>query len=117
MSTCGPESLPTLEAFALGCAVVNTDVPGVDEQYGAAALIVPSTDPERIAGAMLTLHRDAARREAMIAAGRVIAAERTAVRFARGLLDAVGSFAQTRKNWSARRHDGGPLRVERIFGR
>ena len=117
VSTCGPESLPTLEAFALGCPVVNTDVPGVDEQFGAAALIVPSTDPERIAGAMLALHTDAARREAMIAAGRVIAAERSAVRFARGLFDAVGSLAPARRNWSSRRHYDGPLRVEQTFGR
>jgi glycosyltransferase involved in cell wall biosynthesis len=117
VSTCGPESLPTLEAFALGCPVVNTDVPGVDEQFGAAALIVSSTDPEGMAGAMLTLNRDAARREAMIAAGRVIAAERTGARFARGLLDALGPFAQARKNWSSRRHYGGPLRVERTFSR
>ena len=117
VSTCGPESLPTLEAFALGCAVVNTDVPGVEEQFGDAALIVPSTGTEQIADAMLTLHHDPARRDAMVAAGRVIAAERTPVRFARGLLDAVGPFAQTRRNWSSRQHYGGPLRVERIFGR
>ena len=117
VSTCGPESLPTLEAFALGCPVLNTDVPGVEEQFGEAALIVPSTDRARIAGAILTLHGDAARREAMIAAGRVIAAERTPGNFARRLLEAVAPFAQKRKNWSARHHYVRPLRLGRIFGR
>jgi glycosyltransferase involved in cell wall biosynthesis len=117
VSTCGPESLPSLEAFALGCPVLNTDVPGVEEQFGGAALIVSSTSPLQIAGAILTLHRDAARREALVAAGRVIAAERTAGRFARGLLDAVGPFAQKRKNWSARQHYVRPLRLGRVFGR
>jgi glycosyltransferase involved in cell wall biosynthesis len=117
VSTCGPESLPTLEAFALDCPVLNTDVPGVEEQFGGAAVIVPSTDVARIAGAIRMLHTDAARREAMIAAGRVIAAERTASRFARGLLAAVEPFAQKRKNWSARHHYVRPLRLGRIVGR
>jgi glycosyltransferase involved in cell wall biosynthesis len=117
VSTCGPESLPSLEAFALGCPVINTDSPGTVEQFGAAALTVSITDPAQIAGAVLTVQRDRARREAMIAAGRAIAGERTAARFARGLFEAIEPFAQKRKNWSTRRPYDRPLRVGRVFGR
>jgi len=117
VSTCGPESLPSLEAFALGCPVINTDMPGAREQFGDAALMVSITDPAAIAAAVLTVHGDAARREAMIGAGRAIAGERTAERFARGLFGAIEPFAQKRKNWSAYQPYVRPLRVGRIFGR
>ena len=35
----GPENLPPLEAYALGCPVVASDVPGAREQLGEAALL------------------------------------------------------------------------------
>jgi glycosyltransferase involved in cell wall biosynthesis len=117
VSTCGPENLPPLEAFALGCPVINTDLPGAREQLGDAALIVSMTDPQAIAEGVLTLHRDPARREALIAAGRTIAHERTAEQFARGLFEAIRPFAQKRKNWSAYRPYVRPHRLGRIFGR
>ena len=44
LSFFGPENLPPLEAFALGCPVVQADVPGAREQLGDAALLVPPTD-------------------------------------------------------------------------
>jgi len=116
VSTCGPESLPTLEAFALGCPVITSDTPGTREQFEGAALFVSVVDPDDIAGAIATVHQDAARREAVTAAGRAIAAERTAERFARGIFEAVKPFAQKRKNWSAREPYTRPLRIGRVFG-
>jgi len=117
VSTCGPENLPPLEAFALGCPVINSDLPGAREQLAGAALIASMTDPASIADAVLTLHRDPAERDALIAAGRAVAAERTAEHFARGLFEAVRPFAQKRKNWSTRTPYTKPLRLGRIFGR
>jgi len=116
VSTCGPESLPTLEAFALGCPVVTSNTPGSREQFEGAALFVSVVDPAAIADAILTLQEDAARRAALVAAGRAIAAERTAERFARGIFEAVKPFAQKRKNWSAREPYVKPLRIGRVFG-
>jgi glycosyltransferase involved in cell wall biosynthesis len=117
VSTCGPENLPPLEAFALGCPVIATDVPGAREQLGDAAVIVPQTDPAAIAQAILDVHGDPTRRAALVAAGRTLAAGRTAVDFARGLLAAVQPFAQKRKNWSAAELYVRPHRVGRLFGR
>jgi len=117
VSTCGPENLPPLEAFALGCPVINTDLPGAREQLRGAALIVSMIEPCQIAAAVLALHHDEAKRAALAAAGRVIAAERTSDHFARGLFEAITPFTQKRKNWSTRRPYVKPLRVGRIFGR
>ena len=49
LSFFGPENLPPLEAFALGCPVVQADVAGAREQLGDAALLVPPTDPRAVA--------------------------------------------------------------------
>ena len=41
----GPTNIPLLEAWALGCPVLTSDIPGVREQMGDAALLV---DPRRV---------------------------------------------------------------------
>jgi glycosyltransferase involved in cell wall biosynthesis len=117
VSTSGPESLPTLEAFALGCPVITSEMPGAREQFEGAALFTPSTDAAAIAAAVRAVHDDRTASEAMIAAGRAIAAARTPERFARGLFEGVAAFAQKRKNWSARQPYVRPLRLGRILGR
>jgi len=116
VSTCGPESLTTLEALALGCPVVTSDAAGAREQFEGAALVASITDPAAVAGAVKALNDDAGRRESLIAAGRAIAAKRTAESFARGLLEAVTPFAQKRRNWSARQPYVRPHHIWRILG-
>ena len=41
----GPTNIPPLEAWALGCPVLTSDIPGIREQMGDAALLV---DPRRV---------------------------------------------------------------------
>jgi glycosyltransferase involved in cell wall biosynthesis len=117
VSTCGPENLPPLEAFALGCPVIATDVPGAREQLGDAAVIVSMTDPAAIAQAIRDLDADSPRRASLVEAGRALAASRTAVSFAQGLFSAINPFAQKRKNWSATEPYVRPHRLGRLFGR
>src|SRR5829696_4829868 len=59
----GPENLPPLEAFALGCPVVASDVDGAREQLGDAALLVDPRDPGKISRAIKTLYEDKNLRE------------------------------------------------------
>ncbi len=54
----GPDNLPPLEAFALGCPVIASDVPGASEQLGEAALLVKPNDIDQIALAMKTIYED-----------------------------------------------------------
>lgn len=51
----GPDNLPPLEAFSVGCPVIASDVEGCFEQYGDAAIRVDPNSPLEISGAMIDL--------------------------------------------------------------
>ena len=95
----GPENLPPLEAFALGCPVVAADVPGAREQLGDAALLVSPTDPDAMAAAVRRLE-DEGERARRIDAGRRRAAEYTAERYVRGVFGFLDDFEQIRRCWA-----------------
>ena len=93
----GPENLPPLEAFALGCPVVAADVSGAREQLGDAALLVPGTDPDAIAEALQRVHSDAALRATLVERGRQRARRFTGADFVRGvfgILDRLEPFVR-----------------------
>ena len=95
----GPENLPTLEAFALGCPVVASDVAGAREQLGDAALLVDPKDPSSIATAIKALYDDANLRQTLIEKGRVRAESRQQKHFVRGVFDALDEFEPVRRCW------------------
>jgi glycosyltransferase involved in cell wall biosynthesis len=94
----GPENLPPLEAFALGCPVVCSDVEGAREQVGGAALLVPAMDPEAIANAVQSLS-DEGTRSRLIAAGRDRAVARSAAAYVEGVVDFLDEFEATMRCW------------------
>ena len=54
----GPTNIPPLEAFATGCPVAASNIYGMPEQLGDAALLFDPTSDEEIAKAMLRLWTD-----------------------------------------------------------
>src|SRR4029078_10301868 len=84
----GPENLPPLEAFALGCPVIASDVSGAREQLGDAALFVDPRNPAEIAGAIKQLRDDDTLRASLIDKGRARAERWTATEFVRGVFAA-----------------------------
>lgn len=102
-SWCGPENLPPLEAFALGCPVVATRVPGAEEQLADAALLCDPADPGDIARCVLLLRDDPRLREALIAKGRARASKWTSRDYVRGVFAALDRFEPVVRNWSAAR--------------
>jgi glycosyltransferase involved in cell wall biosynthesis len=100
VSFCGPENLPPLEAFALGCPVIAADIPGAREQLGEAALFVRPEDPEHIAQAIERLAGDADLRQRLIQAGLGRARRFTADDFVRGVLAALDRFEVVRRSWA-----------------
>src|SRR5256885_963307 len=54
----GPENMPPLEAFGLGCPVIAADVPGASEQLGDAAIRVNPSDKVAIAEALKLVFQD-----------------------------------------------------------
>jgi len=95
----GPENLPPLEAFALGCPVVASRIPGAEEQLGSAALLVAPQDPEDIAAAVMKLHQDAVLRERLVVAGMTRARQWTAKDYAAGVLKAIDQLEPLIQCW------------------
>ncbi|MBM3801341.1 MAG: glycosyltransferase [Acidimicrobiia bacterium] len=87
----GPTNIPVLEAWALGCPVLSSDIRGIREQVGGAGLLVNPRDPDAIAQGLLTLWTDAAERQRCIEAGRQRFAGYSAGDFARRLTAAIES--------------------------
>jgi glycosyltransferase involved in cell wall biosynthesis len=95
----GPENLPPLEAFALGCPVIAAQVPGAEEQLGSAARLVHPVDYEQLASEIETLLTDQAERRSMIAKGKERARQTTTENFVNRLLAALEPFERVRRTW------------------
>lgn len=95
----GPENLPPLEAFALGCPVIAADVSGAREQLGDAAVLVDPRDPAAIADAISRVADDTHLRDQLIMNGKERARRWTTVDFVRGafkILDSLEPSIQMR---------------------
>ncbi len=98
-SFCGPENLPPLEAFAVGCVVLAVDVPGAREQLGDAALLVDPKDPVAIASAIRTLSEDSALRETLRQRGFARASRWTGKDYVKCVLSILDEFEAVRRCW------------------
>lgn len=95
----GPENLPPLEAFALGCPVAASDFPGAREQLGEAALLFDPMDPDSIADTVSRMSADEELRQRLIERGYERAGQWTAIDFVRGVLAFADRFAPQRRAW------------------
>jgi glycosyltransferase involved in cell wall biosynthesis len=101
----GPDNLPPLEAFALGCPVIAARIEGVEDQLGgSAAAFFDPTQPEEIASAIKRVLSDAFYSAALIESGGRIAAERTPGAYVQGVLQTLDSFERYRLNWPSGAH-------------
>ncbi len=99
VSWCGPENLPPLEAFALGCPVLASRIPGADEQFADAALFCEPGDPSSIADGIRKLHGDADLRKRFIAAGYIRAKRFTPADYVDGVMACLDEFETIRRCW------------------
>jgi glycosyltransferase involved in cell wall biosynthesis len=99
MSFFGPENLPPLEAFALGCPVIASAVHGAEEQLGDAAILVDPADPENIAMAIMDLIMNPSIRTGLIERGQKRASQWTGEDFVRGIFDILDEFETVRRSW------------------
>jgi glycosyltransferase involved in cell wall biosynthesis len=98
----GPDNIPPLEAFALGCPVVAAAVPGSEEQLGNAALLFDPTDPADIARAILNVHRDLRLRSQLVQRGKEIASARSPQAYVEQICRILDAFAPIRRCWGHR---------------
>jgi glycosyltransferase involved in cell wall biosynthesis len=95
----GPENLPPLEAFALGCPVVCANYAGAQEQLGDAALLVEPLDVDAWSEALertLSTERDKADR---VQRGKRRANDLSAEHYVASVLAFLDRFALIRENW------------------
>lgn len=95
----GPDNIPPLEAFALGCPVIASAVEGAKEQYGDAVLHVHASSPEDIGKAVWQLHSDVALRATLVEAGFTAAEKWTSVDYLKGIFKLFDEFSAVRRNW------------------
>jgi glycosyltransferase involved in cell wall biosynthesis len=95
----GPDNIPPLEAFALGCPVVAARVPGSDEQLGNGALLFDPADPADIAKAILTVRSDLGLRAELIRQGKEIAAARSPSAYVERICRTLDDLERIRRCW------------------
>jgi glycosyltransferase involved in cell wall biosynthesis len=74
----GPTNIPVLEAFALGCPVVTSDIRGIREQTNGGAILVNPRDPEAIADGLRRLLTATDERRVLIRRARDVMSRYTA---------------------------------------
>ena len=99
VSLCGPENLPPLEAFSVGCPVLASDVSGSREQLGDAALFCDPKSPEDIAEKIYQLYSDDNLRKQIIINGYQRADSWTSNDFVKGIFMIADEFSGIRRNW------------------
>jgi glycosyltransferase involved in cell wall biosynthesis len=98
----GPENLPPLEAFALGCPVIASNVAGAQEQLGDAALLVDPRKEEQIAMAIKRIYDDPALRQTLLELGLKRARQWTGEDYVRSVLAIIDDFEPVRRCWGNR---------------
>lgn len=95
----GPDNLPPLEAFSLGCPVIASDVPGATEQLGDAALLVDQRDATQLALAMKAVCEDETLRHELIQKGLTRAKSWQPQDYAKRLIALLDEFESVRYCW------------------
>jgi len=96
----GPDNLPPLEAMALGCPVIASNVAGAQEQLGDAALLVDPKETEQIALAIKYLWDNEAFRQGLIDRGFLRANSWVTKDYINGLFSILDEFETIRRCWS-----------------
>lgn len=97
-SYCGPDNLPPLEAMALECPVVTSDIPGAREQLGSCAEFFEPSSAKSLADALRRL-RQSGRREMLQKQGVGWASKNTWENYANVVFDEINKFSTIRKCW------------------
>jgi glycosyltransferase involved in cell wall biosynthesis len=95
----GPDNLPPLEAMALGCPVIASNVSGAEEQLGNAALLVDPKNPEEIADAVKSLWENPALRQSLIQNGLARSQSWSVHNYAQEIFRLLDDFESIRRCW------------------
>jgi glycosyltransferase involved in cell wall biosynthesis len=99
VSLCGPDNLPPLEAFALGCPVIASKVSGAVEQLQDAALLVDAIDPKHIAASIQQVWLNESIRQDLIQKGLQRAQSWTGTDYVEQVYGVLDEFQAIRRCW------------------
>jgi glycosyltransferase involved in cell wall biosynthesis len=85
----GPTNIPVIEAWAHGCPVLTSDIPGIREQVGDAAILVEPRAVDALADAIHRLLTDAALRRDLAVRGMARLSGYTPLQFRQRLHDTL----------------------------
>jgi glycosyltransferase involved in cell wall biosynthesis len=97
----GPDNLPPLEAFSLGCPVMASNVSGSQEQLGDAVIFFKPSSPQDIAKAMLTLHHDDALKKKLRDRGFERASKFNALNYIEKIISLLNDFGPIIDSWES----------------
>lgn len=100
LSYFGPDNFPPLEAFALNCPVIASDIPGAREQLVDGAIFVDPSNKEVIAEAIKSLWSNLDIREKLIENGKIIAEKWTVNDYISAVFNILDDFETINQNWS-----------------
>ena len=97
----GPDNLPPLEAFALGCPVIAADIPGARGQLGRGALYFNPSDPHEILAMRIAtlLSNDGDCRQRLIEEGLKISLQQTPQSYVCAVCEFLDAFEAIRRCW------------------
>ncbi len=95
----GPDNIPPLEAFSIGCPVIAADVPGSKEQLEDAAILINPSDEHGFADAILELLRTPTLREELIRKGHALVKDRTPAHYVQKTLTLIDGFQSICRCW------------------
>lgn len=95
----GPDNIPSLEAFALQCPVITSNLEGFEEQLGDAALFFDPKDEEQIALAIKAIYEDQELRQRLIQRGLERIALWSWTDYVKGVFKVLDEFEPIRRTW------------------
>src|SRR5438094_4838933 len=85
----GPTNIPVLEAWSFGCPVITSDIRGIREQVGDAAVLVDPRSVEAIADGIRKVWTDLQLRRTLAVRGRNRLSAYTPADFQNRLIDII----------------------------
>jgi glycosyltransferase involved in cell wall biosynthesis len=95
----GPDNIPPIEAFFVGCPVIAADVPGAREQLGDAAILVNPRDEDSFVNAIGALLHNPAVRITLIEKGLARVQDKTPEQYVVNILGVIDDFTRVRRCW------------------
>jgi glycosyltransferase involved in cell wall biosynthesis len=97
----GPDNIPPLESFALGCPVISANFMGAEFQLADAALLFDPKNEYDLAHMIKKLYEDLALRQELIDRGLKLVQNYTPEKYLERMIQTIDDFEPIRRCWSS----------------